>query len=282
MSKDKALVLGGGGITGIAWEAGVLAGLIDSGIKMNQVDKILGSSAGSFVGAILANNQNMQAYYQDLATHHSESDNAQLDPAIYGLWTKAFIKGRDNEQLIGQHLGDIINSHPSTVSPETRSDSIQQRLGNAKWTNQLEITAINTKTGKLSTFNENSGVSLKEAVTASGAVPGLWPHINLLGESWIDGGMISSTNAMLVSDYQDIIILAPLSQKLGQVPSVYEEAEKLKEQSNVTLIVPDENSKGSIGQNIYSSKNIKEIGDAGYEQGKTLATSLTENIENWK
>lgn len=282
MSKDKALVLGGGGITGIAWETGVLAGLIDSGIKMDQVDKILGSSAGSFVGAILANNQNMQAYYQDLATHHSESDNAQLDPAIYGLWTKAFIKGRDNEQLIGQYLGDIINSHPSNVSPETRSDSIQQRLGNAKWTDQLEITAINARTGKLSTFNENSGVSLKEAVTASGAVPGLWPHINLLGESWIDGGMVSSTNAMLVSDYQDIIILAPLSQKLGQVPSVYEEAEKLKEQSNVTLIVPDENSKGSIGKNIYSSKNIKEIGDAGYEQGKTLATSLTENIENWK
>lgn len=280
MSKDKALVLGGGGITGIAWEAGVLAGLIDSGIKMNQVDKILGSSAGSFVGAILANNQNMQAYYQDLATHHSETDNAQLDPAIYDLWTKAFIKGRDNEQLIGQYLGDIINSHPSNVSPETRSDSIQQRLGNAKWTDQLEITAINARTGKLSTFNENSGVSLKEAVTASGAVPGLWPHINLLGESWIDGGMVSSTNAMLVSDYQDIIILAPLSQKLGQVPSVYEEAEKLKEQSNVTLIVPDENSKGSIGQNIYSSKNIKKIGDAGYEQGKTLATSLTENIEN--
>ena len=89
MSKDKALVLGGGGITGIAWEAGVLAGLIDSGIKMNQVDKILGSSAGSFVGAILANNQNMQAYYQDLATHHSETDNAQLDPAIYDLWTKS-------------------------------------------------------------------------------------------------------------------------------------------------------------------------------------------------
>ncbi len=282
MSKDKALVLGGGGITGIAWEAGVLAGLIDSGIKMNQVDKILGSSAGSFVGAILANNQNMQAYYQDLATHHSESDNAQLDPAIYGLWTKAFIKGRGNEQLIGQYLGDIINSHPSNVSPETRSDSIQQRLGNAKWTDQIEITAINARTGKLSTFNENSGVSLKEAVTASGAVPGLWPHINLLGESWIDGGMVSSTNAMLVSDYQDIIILAPLSQKLGQVPSVYEEAGKLKEQSNVTLIVPDENSKGSIGQNIYSSKNIKEIGDAGYEQGKTLASSLTENIENWK
>lgn len=282
MSKDKALVLGGGGITGIAWEAGVLAGLIDSGIKMNQVDKILGSSAGSFVGAILANNQNMQAYYQDLAIHHSETDNAQLDPAIYDLWTKAFIKGRDNEQLIGQYLGDIINSYPSNVSPETRSDSIQQRLGNAKWTDQLEITAINARTGKLSTFNENSGVSLKEAVTASGAVPGLWPHINLLGESWIDGGMVSSTNAMLVSDYQDIIILAPLSQKLGQVPSVYEEAEKLKEQSNVTLIVPDENSKGSIGQNIYSSKNIKKIGDAGYEQGKNIAKSLVKSFENWK
>ena len=152
MSKDKALVLGGGGITGIAWEAWRTSRVNRFRYKMNQVDKILGSSAGSFVGAILANNQNMQAYYQDLATHHSETDNAQLDPAIYDLWTKAFIKGRDNEQLIGQYLGDIINSHPSNVSPETRSDSIQQRLGNAKWTDQLEITAINARTGKLSTL----------------------------------------------------------------------------------------------------------------------------------
>ncbi|MEJ7195194.1 patatin-like phospholipase family protein, partial [Staphylococcus epidermidis] len=32
MENDKALVLGGGGITGMAWESGVLAGLNDSNI----------------------------------------------------------------------------------------------------------------------------------------------------------------------------------------------------------------------------------------------------------
>ena len=47
MSKDKerTLVLGGGGITGIAWESGVLAGLIESGVGLELADRIIGTSA---------------------------------------------------------------------------------------------------------------------------------------------------------------------------------------------------------------------------------------------
>ena len=86
MINEKALVLGGGGITGIAWESGVLAGLIDSGILVNHADKILGSSAGSYVGSILANGQNMKTYYEQLANNRDNADNAQLDPSLFELW----------------------------------------------------------------------------------------------------------------------------------------------------------------------------------------------------
>jgi NTE family protein len=50
----KALVLGGGGPVGIAWESGLIAGLAEQGIDVSTADFILGTSAGSFVGAQLA------------------------------------------------------------------------------------------------------------------------------------------------------------------------------------------------------------------------------------
>ena len=51
---SRALVLGGGGPVGIAWESGLLAGLAQAGIDLGQADFIVGTSAGSFVGARLA------------------------------------------------------------------------------------------------------------------------------------------------------------------------------------------------------------------------------------
>ncbi|AVQ34841.1 patatin-like phospholipase family protein [Staphylococcus kloosii] len=282
MINEKALVLGGGGITGIAWESGVLAGLIDSGILVNHADKILGSSAGSYVGSILANGQNMKTYYEQLANNRDNADNAQLDPSLFELWREAFVQGKTDEQVIGKYLGDIINKSPSTVSFEERERSVRKRIGNVDWTPQLEITAINSKTGTLESFNETSDISLIEAVMASGAVPGIWPHVDMLGASWIDGGMISSTNARLMANYKDIIILAPLDQKQGLVPSVYEDVETLKTNSNVTLITPDQDSRNIIGTNIYSSQHIKEIGDAGYQQGKLIGRDALDELKHWQ
>lgn len=282
MINEKALVLGGGGITGIAWESGVLAGLIDSGILVNHADKILGSSAGSYVGSILANGQNMKTYYEQLANNRDNADNAQLDPSLFELWREAFVEGKTDEQVIGKYLGDIINKSPSTVSFEERERSVRKRIGNVDWTPQLEITAINAKTGTLESFNETSDISLIEAVMASGAVPGIWPHVDMLGASWIDGGMISSTNARLMANYKDIIILAPLDQKQGLVPSVYEDVETLKTNSNVTLITPDQDSRNIIGTNIYSSQHIKEIGDAGYQQGKIIGREALDELKHWQ
>ena len=56
MSGDgtRALVLAGGGVTGIAWEIGVLDGLAAAGIELRSADLIVGTSAGATVGAQVA------------------------------------------------------------------------------------------------------------------------------------------------------------------------------------------------------------------------------------
>ena len=50
----RALVLGGGGVTGIAWETGLIAGLAGLGIDLAAADVIIGTSAGSVVGTDIA------------------------------------------------------------------------------------------------------------------------------------------------------------------------------------------------------------------------------------
>ena len=44
--SDRALVLGGGGSVGNAWEIGVIAGLFDAGLDVTEADLIIGTSAG--------------------------------------------------------------------------------------------------------------------------------------------------------------------------------------------------------------------------------------------
>src|SRR6478735_287281 len=50
----KALVLGGGGVAGVAWETGVLLGLREGGLDLTDADLLLGTSAGSVVAAPVA------------------------------------------------------------------------------------------------------------------------------------------------------------------------------------------------------------------------------------
>lgn len=59
-----ALVLGGGGVTGIAWETGLIAGLAGLGINLAAADVIIGTSAGSVVGTDIASGQEPEALYQ--------------------------------------------------------------------------------------------------------------------------------------------------------------------------------------------------------------------------
>ena len=50
----RALVLGGGGPVGVAWEAGLLVGLGRGGVAVAEADAVIGTLAGAVVGCILA------------------------------------------------------------------------------------------------------------------------------------------------------------------------------------------------------------------------------------
>lgn len=49
--RGRTLVLGGGGVTGIAWEIGLLLGLAEHDLDLTNPDAVIGTSAGSVVGS---------------------------------------------------------------------------------------------------------------------------------------------------------------------------------------------------------------------------------------
>ena len=65
MAARRALILGGGGVTGIAWELGLLAGLAESGVELTSADLVVGTSAGSVVGAQILSGASIEDLYAE-------------------------------------------------------------------------------------------------------------------------------------------------------------------------------------------------------------------------
>lgn len=63
MADRTALVLGGGGITGAAWEIGLLVGLAEAGVDLTTADLVVGTSAGAVVGAQVLSGVSIEDLY---------------------------------------------------------------------------------------------------------------------------------------------------------------------------------------------------------------------------
>jgi len=273
-SPTRAVVLGGGGVTGIAWEVGVLAGLFESGVDLHRADVIIGTSAGAFVGAALASGYDMNKLF----AAQSETNSAEIPVAaskeLMQAWYKAFATGGSDPRKVGAEFGLIAQNNPSPVSPEQRRAVVESRLVTSKWPANLQVTAIDADTGQLHTFDHQSGVSLLDAVSASGAVPGVWPLVSIGDRFWTDGGMVSTTNSRLAEGYERIVILSPMPNGYGSIPGAAEDAASLRTSADVYLITPDERSVAAIGPNPYDPARRSATAIAGREQGRSIAEAV--------
>ena len=88
---STALVLAGGGVTGIAWETGVLLGLRENGLDLTTADLVVGTSAGSTVGAQLRTGKTLdEMFAAQLDDNHGEISpriDVELVTGIFGLMT---------------------------------------------------------------------------------------------------------------------------------------------------------------------------------------------------
>ena len=126
---SRALVLGGGGVTGIAWQVGVLAGLRAAGVDLSDADAVFGTSAGAFVGAALAAGRDLE----QLFAAQFEPDQGELPAAaseeVMAAWYAAFVAGGTDRQQVGAAMGRIGKAHPEPVPLAARRGVVAARLG---------------------------------------------------------------------------------------------------------------------------------------------------------
>lgn len=273
-SPTRAVVLGGGGVTGIAWELGVLTGLLESGVDLHLADAIIGTSAGAFVGAALASEYDITRLFVAQSEVNMSEIPITASKELMQMWYKAFDTGGSDPQKVGAEFGFIAKNNPTSVSAEQRRAVVESRLVTRKWPSNLQVTAINADTGQLHTFDHQSGISLLDAVSASGAVPGIWPLVSIRGNYWTDGGMVSTTNARLAERYERIVILSPMPMGYGSIPGAAEDAEAMRANAKVYLATPDERSIAAIGPNPYDPARRSGAAIAGREQGRAIAAAI--------
>src|SRR5215469_11191498 len=95
----RGVVLGGGGIAGVAWEAGIAIGLRRAGVDLSTADVIVGTSAGSIVGSHVAFGTDLHAL---AASASAGADVAAALPVslevILGALAPLFDEGLDPAQ----------------------------------------------------------------------------------------------------------------------------------------------------------------------------------------
>jgi NTE family protein len=270
---SRALVLGGGGVTGVAWEIGVLAGLAARGVQLSAADLLIGTSAGSVVGAQLACGADPAQLYEEQlepaprtgqAGASGGVDKMRLrDLAIFG-W--AALRHRDPVRA-GARIGRMALA-ARTMPEADRRTVIASRVRSDEWpARRLLITAVDAVTGEFTVFTEASGVSLVDAVGASCAVPGVWPPVSMAGRRWIDGGIRSPANADLAAECERVVVLAPITRGMRAASAVATQAAGLTRVGRAVAVVsPDQAAVAAIGRNVLDPARRAPAARAGHAQ----------------
>jgi NTE family protein len=230
------LVLGAGGMVGLAYHAGVLRALNDRfGLVANDAELIVGTSAGSVVAAYIRAGWSLEDLW-DLAvgSHASleafggDPDSRRASMAFQPNFTSAL---EFAQRAIGSYyvtarsfIGFPMPRIPDSVQKFFRAGlftmkSAEQQfhadLG-AHWpTKPVALCAYDVGSGHRAVFSAAGSrrATVPQAIVASCAIPGFYNPCQIDGRLYVDGGVHSSTNLDLAARQSGgrVIVIAPMS-----------------------------------------------------------------------
>jgi NTE family protein len=240
--SERALIFGGGGSAGNAWEIGVIAGLFDAGLDVTEADLIIGTSAGSTAAAQIAS---ATLPTELLANILASAPQPRTGPVGSG-------PGRVRNVPVANHM-EITSGIIGAA--EDAADMI--------------------------VFDRYRGVDLVDAVAASCANGfGVAPY-SIGDNRYIDGGYRSNENADLAAGYARVLVLSPFGGR-SRTPvdwgmHLATQVEELRSRgSSVETIFPDDDSRNAFGDNVMDPSTRPPAARAGHNQGRALAEQLTE------
>lgn len=279
MVSETCLVLGGGGVAGIAWITGLLAGLADAGEDVTNAALVIGTSAGAVVAAQLGSALSLEALFarQTEPALQAREIAANVDLAAFGASLGNVLQGATSAEDGWRRIGAFALA-ATTVPEAARRDAVASRLPSREWpARRIQIVAVDAATGAHRVFDRASGVPLVDAVTGSCAVPGIWPPTTIGSARYVDGGVRSSDNTDLASGFGRVIVVSPMGLS-GVLPTPYplrEAVARLRsEGSEVRVLSPDAASIAAMGANPLDPTTRTPSAHAGRAQGRARPASV--------
>jgi NTE family protein len=194
---ERCLVLGGGGIVFVAWLVAYLRGLVEDAVPVESADRVVGTSAGSVVAAVVTGGH--------LARAHREVEALAKAPTVVGALAPAH-DPHPSQQRALELFWSADNARPETVRAighaslaahtpgvDTLPRSLELVLGTRRWpSDALWITATDAYTGERVVLTREAGVLVHHAAAASSTVPGLFAPQPIGDRKCIDGGASGS------------------------------------------------------------------------------------------
>lgn len=238
-----ALVLGAGGTVGLAYHAGALRALDRAGIKPGDADLIVGTSAGSVVGAYLRTGWTTDQFWdmalgvdeesaELLAEELDERRRAILAPLAGGPLDLAR-RGMGSAYVIARSLLRIpAPKVPRALARVFPAGLFEMAEGRRRFAEELPVAwpdralwvcTVDIGTGRRIALGRPDAplVSLPRAIAASCAIPGVYPPVRVGSLTLVDGGAHSTTNLDLAAKagHRLIIGVAPMAFDTERSPS---------------------------------------------------------------
>jgi NTE family protein len=217
------LVLGAGGVQGGAWLTGGLEALVrETGWDPASADVIVGTSAGSMIGSLIA--AGLPPWFM---VAHSQGESfegmvdAQGEPAsaadrsggaVFRVEWGAIPWFPGSPELIARSLirprrhtpaGVLSGWLPRGVISGEPLREIVRRSVPGDWTEHPDhwVVACDYGTGHRVAFGRDDAppARLDDAVAASCAIPGFYRPVTIAGRNYVDGGIWSTSNLDVVS-----------------------------------------------------------------------------------
>jgi len=270
----RALVLGSGGASGVAWQLGVLCGLADAGVDLGRADLVVGTSAGALTAAWLAAGS-LDAFAEGFAplTRTPVEPPARLRPTAVARLLAAQVSPSRRHALAW--LGRRAAAAWSADAQDEWVSLVAPGLSGLPWPPSLVIVATDVASGRPAYFSAQRPVDLAGAVAASCAVPGVLPAVRIEGRLFFDGGLRSPANLDVASGAGSVVALAPFSGSVRAVRRPRVQAAALAASGTRTVLLePSRSSRLALGRDFLSPRSSHRAAADGAAQAARQASRV--------
>lgn len=286
-TTERAVVLGGGGVAGIAWESGLLAGLMHAGVSLGDADAF-GTSAGSVVATLLRSGRLRPEALGDLmpasdsgvadrvAAAESGDEASSFDWLTFTQMLESAAAGATDERDARARLGRRARDIEVSMGLETWLGRIASLVPGEWPSGRLGVTVVDATDGSFRVIEAGDGVPLTQAVAASCTVPTVFPLVPIDGRPHMDGGMRSATNADVAVGYDRVLVVAcvPEPGRSAYGPTLEESVAQLRRSAKVHVITPDDATARIFAGNMLSGATRAPAAQAGWAQAEAIAAQI--------